>query len=155
MKKDEIIVKLTALSISLEKWLENPRHLYFDPLSTQDLFQRFAKLRDELLTLLPSLFGDMPVRETPKPSGATDYDGRGYFGRRDLDVLLKDIRYCLNILTTNNKVTASSITDEDIKKLTFGQLIRRLSIGAWIWIISLLVAVIIFSYGLGYKIGAK
>lgn len=46
-----------------------------------------------------------------------------------------------------------SITEEDIKKLTIGQLVKTLSIGAWIWIIVLLSTAIISSYKLGYKKG--
>lgn len=44
-------------------------------------------------------------------------------------------------------------TEESIKKLTFGQLVRTLSVGAWIWIIGLLFIAIGFSYGVGYKQG--
>ena len=154
MTKDEIIAKLIALRGSLEKWLENPHHLYFDPLSIEDLFERYATLRDKLRSLFSSLFEDMPIREIPKSSGTTDFDGRGYFGRKDLDLLLKDVIYCLDILTTNNKkATNSSITDNNIKKLTLGQLIRRLSIGAWLWIIGLFCIAIGFSYNLGFKSG--
>lgn len=48
-----------------------------------------------------------------------------------------------------------SITEEDIKKLTFGQLIKTLSIGAWLWIIGVVCGIAIFSYKLGYKSGVS
>ena len=48
-----------------------------------------------------------------------------------------------------------SITEEDIKKLTFGQLIKTLSVGAWLWIIGVVCGIAIFSYKLGYKSGVS
>ncbi len=109
MEKNEIFAKLTALRNSLESWLKNIRDEYFDPLSTQDLFGRFIPIRDELRSLYPSLFGDFPLREAPKPSGTTNYDGRGHIERCHLDLLLKDVKYCLDILSTQLTVDIPSM----------------------------------------------
>jgi len=110
MERNEIIAKLTALRNSLESWLKDPLHLYFDPQSTQDLFGRFIPIRDKLRALYPSLFEDLPLREVPKPSGTTDFDGRGYIERHQFDLLLKDIKYCLDILSAQPKVDIPSMT---------------------------------------------
>lgn len=110
MERNEIITKLTALRNSLESWLKDPYHLYFDPQSTQDLFGRFIPIRDNLQSLYPSLFEDLPLREVPRPSGTTDFDGRGYIKRHHFDLLLKDIKYCLDILSAQTTVDVPSIT---------------------------------------------
>jgi len=55
----------------------------------------------------------------------------------------------------NNEEIKMSITEEDIKKLTFGQLIKTLSVGAWVWIIGLLCGIIASSFMLGYKLGVS
>ncbi|TRZ55006.1 hypothetical protein D4Q76_01250 [archaeon] len=110
MEKNEIIVKLTALRNSLEKWLENPSHRYFDPKITQDLFERFIPIRNELRSLYSSLFEDLPLREMPISSGTTDYDGRGYIERHHFDLLLKDINYCLDILSAQPTADILSMT---------------------------------------------
>jgi hypothetical protein len=110
MERNEIIAKLTALCKFLESCLKNPMSRYFDPQSTQDLFERFIPIRDKLRTLYPSLFEDLPLREVPKSSGTTDYDGRGYIERHHFDLLLKDIKYCLDILFAQPTVDIPSMT---------------------------------------------
>jgi len=109
MERNEIIAKLTGLSNSLESWLKDPRRLYFDPQSTQDLFERFVSIRDKLKALYPRLFEDLPFREVPKSSGTNDYDGRGYIERRHFDLLLKDVKYCLDVLLAQPTADISSI----------------------------------------------
>lgn len=110
MERNEIIAKLTALRNSLESWLKDPYHLYFDPQSTQDLFGRFITIRDKLRSLYSPLFEDLPLREVPRPSGTTDFDGRGYIERHKFDLLLKDIKYCLDILSAQPTVDIPSMT---------------------------------------------
>lgn len=110
MERNEIIAKLIALRNSLESWLKNTQIRYYDAQSTQDLFERFISIRDKLRSLYSSLFGDLPLREVPKSRGTTDYDGRGYIERRHFDLLLKDIKYCLDILSAQPTVDIPSIT---------------------------------------------
>ena len=110
MERNEIIAKLTALRNSLENWLADPRSRYFDPQSTQDLFVRFIPIRDKLRSLYPSLFEDLPLREVPRPSGTTDYNGRGYIERSHFNLLLSDVKYCLDILSAQPTVDIPSMT---------------------------------------------
>jgi hypothetical protein len=110
MEQNNIIIKLTALRRSLEVWLKNPKYLYFDPQMTLDLFERFIPIRDELRSSYPSFFGDLPLREIPKPSGTSDYEGRGYIKRYHFELLLEDINYCLDILTNQPLEEIRSVT---------------------------------------------
>ena len=98
MEKPEILSKLIALRSNLVKFLQRPKDNYFDPKYVLDLFHRYISIRDELLSNYSSLFGDLPKRETPKPSKTTDYDGRGYIERPDIEILNNDIEYCIDIL---------------------------------------------------------
>ncbi|HPU93053.1 MAG TPA: hypothetical protein PKU99_02790 [Candidatus Saccharicenans sp.] len=109
MERNEIIAKLTGLRNSLESWLKDSRRRYFDPQSTQDLFERFVSIRGKLKTLYPSLFEDLPFREVQKSSGTSDYDGRGYIERHHFDLLLKDVKYCLDVLLAQPTADISSI----------------------------------------------
>jgi len=109
MERNEIIAKLTGLRNSLESWLKDSRRRYFDPQSTQDLFERFVSIRGKLKTLYPSLFEDLPFREVQKSSGTSEYDGRGYIERHHFDLLLKDVKYCLDVLLAQPTADISSI----------------------------------------------
>ena len=99
MERPEILSKLIALRSNLAKFLRDPRGNHFDPKYVLDLFHRYVPIRDELSSNYSSLFGDLPQRETPTPSDTTDYDGRGYIDRADLNILMSDIEYCINILS--------------------------------------------------------
>lgn len=148
MNKDEIILKLKGLRVSLEDWLVNPLNNYFDPKETRDLFLRFTGIRNKLQSMYPRLFKDLPSRKIPRSSGSTDFEGRGYIERKHFELLLNDINYCLEILTSSNKRGEMPLTDEHIRKLTIPQLIRTLSLGAW----GLFVGLLIASFGAGYYI---
>lgn len=115
MKRQEITVKLKALRNTIAKLLEGRGH-YFDPQLVLDIFYRYAPLRDILRSEYPSLFGDLSVREVPKSSGTTDFDARGYIKRSSLDLLLKDIDYCLDILSniTTIDVPSMDVTREGV-----------------------------------------
>ncbi len=110
MERNKIIAKLVALHNSLKSWLEDTRGQYFDPQATMDLFERFNSIRDELRSLYPPLFEDLTCREVPKSSGTSDFNGRGYIKRRHFYLLLKDINYCLDILSTQPTVDIPSMT---------------------------------------------
>jgi len=95
---NESVIKLTALEKNVSYWLtvfDNGRANIFDPKDVMDLFSRFASVRTKLQKENPKYFEDFPVREM-KPTQATDYEGRGYFERKALDILLMDIKYCIN-----------------------------------------------------------
>jgi len=109
MEKYEILSKLIALRSNLAKFLQNPRGNYFDPKYVLDLFHRYIPVRDELLSNYSSLFGDLPQREIPKPSNTTNFDGRGYIKRVDLNILMNDIEYCINVLSNIPSVDIPSL----------------------------------------------
>jgi len=98
MERSEILSKLIALRGNLAKFLQDPRGNHFDPKYVLDLFHRYVLIRDELSSSYSSSFSDLPKRETPKSSKTTDYDGRGYIERADIEILNSDIEYCIVIL---------------------------------------------------------
>lgn len=85
------------------------RYQNFDPLYTMDLFDRYATIRDQLKSEYPSLFDDLPVREVPI-GGTTEFEGRGYIQRYVLDVLFRDVKYCLSVLSSLTTVDVPSMT---------------------------------------------
>lgn len=109
MQRHEITPKLKALHNNIKKWLENPRHRAFDPQEVLDLFYRYSTISDALRSEYPSLFVDLPFRGIPTPSKTTDFEGRGYITRNKLELLLKDIGYCLDILSNIKTVDVPSM----------------------------------------------
>lgn len=112
------IAKLKALRDSVSFCLytyHNGVTQYFDPKTTEDLFLRYNSLSDVLKSKNPSYFEDLPVRNF-KSSGTTDYEGRGYFTRNSLEVLLMDIDYCLRILSelTTVDIPSMKVTREGL-----------------------------------------
>lgn len=94
----EVLSKLHGLRGSIAAFLPPDRRAqFFDPLETTEFFERYAPLRDALRAKHPELFGDLPVREIPHPSGTTDHEGRGYIVRKHVEQLLRDIDYILEV----------------------------------------------------------
>jgi hypothetical protein len=63
---------------------------------TLEFFQRYAPLRDELKSLDPHLYSDLPVRELPEiPTVTTTGTIKGHIASRYLKTLLSDIEYIL------------------------------------------------------------
>lgn len=91
-----IFAKLSGLNNTITN-LMGPRTLYFDPPTVLGYFEQYAKLRDELISILPELYSDLPVRPIPISSGTTDYDGRGYIERVSLATLVRDIDYVFEV----------------------------------------------------------
>jgi hypothetical protein len=92
------LTKLSALAGALRTHLVDPRSQYFDPDRVLDFFDRYAGIRDALVSGQPILFADLPIRTKPKPSETSDHDGRGYIFRHYLTDLLTDIDYCRDVL---------------------------------------------------------
>jgi len=97
-----IFAKLSGLHKTLSSRLQT-RGRYFDPLSVLEYFQRFENLREELRQLLPELYSDLVVREIPKSSGTTDFNGRGCIEISHLVTLLRDIDYIFEV-RSNSRV---------------------------------------------------
>jgi hypothetical protein len=109
MKNHKILARLTALQNALGKLLRDPRGRYFDPSAVLEYFARYAPIRDELRSQFPDLLGDLPVRATPTPSKTTDFDGRGYIQRHELDVLNGDMQYILHVVASTPAVDVPSM----------------------------------------------
>lgn len=109
MEQYQIIAKLKALYNTISARLENLRARYFDPLTVLEFFERYALLRDALRSQMPMLFGDLPVREIPSPSKTTDFDGRGYITRQQIEFLMQDIKYILDVIAATPTVDVPSM----------------------------------------------
>ncbi|MHB8277405.1 MAG: hypothetical protein ACYDIA_07105 [Candidatus Humimicrobiaceae bacterium] len=110
MELNENFTKLIALKKLLDSWIENPRVSILDPRNTLDIFERYERIRNNIKTQYPNFFDDLPVRQIPKSSGTTDFNGRGYIEIDHFELLLKDINYCLDILSNTPAVNIPSMT---------------------------------------------
>jgi hypothetical protein len=115
MDLGEIQGKLAAIRNAAAKKVENPRSRYFDPPAVLDLFGRYVPLRDALRVRHPDLFGDLPVRDV-KSSGTSDHEGRGYIDRWQVEQLIQDIEYSLDLLShaATVKIPEMKVTREGI-----------------------------------------
>jgi hypothetical protein len=96
--KNESVTKLTALERNVSDWLNvfyGGRANNFDAKNVMDLFTRFASISMQLRKEYPTYFEDLPIREV-KPSQTADFQGRGYIEREALEILLMDLKYCIN-----------------------------------------------------------
>jgi len=109
MELEKNFIKLKALKNLLDSWL-NHHGRYFNPQNTLDIFYRFSAIHDILKKENPGLFDDLPIRDIPKPSETTDFEGRGYIKRNHFELLLRDINYCLDIISNQPVVDIPSIT---------------------------------------------
>ena len=112
------LIKLRALKENVSFWLYKfyqGRASNFDPKNVGDLFSRYDVISKRLRSEMSSYFGDLPEREV-KSSGTTDYEGRGVFYRYQLETLLSDIQFCINILSGLESIDIPSmkITREGI-----------------------------------------
>ncbi len=113
MVASTMTAKLKALRNSLAEWLGDPhdrRHKrFFDYQLSSEVFDRYGDLSKVLRAKYPSLFEDLPVRKKARKSGTTEFDGRGYMLRSDLELFLRDINYCIDVLSQVPVVRDSSI----------------------------------------------
>lgn len=109
MEEYQVIAKLKSLYNTITTLLKNPKARFFDPVTVLEFFERYAILRDTLRSQMPQLFGDLPLRKIPSPSRTTDFEGRGYITRRQLEVLMWDIKYMLDVIAATSTVSVSSI----------------------------------------------
>jgi len=102
------MAKLRALHNNIFNQLLELRRQNFDPLYTSDLFDRYATIRDTLKSEHASLFDDLPVREVPIQR-TTDFEGRGLIKRFALEALLRDVNYCIDVLSSVSMVNLPSM----------------------------------------------
>jgi predicted nucleotide-binding protein len=92
--------KLAGLKKMVAAWLPPEPGLAgycFDPARVLGAFQAYERHSAHLRHALPGLFGDLPERSIPVPTKTTDFGGRGYIGRRALEVLGQDIDYIFEL----------------------------------------------------------
>lgn len=108
-----IAAKLQALRNYVAEWLGDPqdrRHKrFFDYQLSSEVIDRYVDISKVLRAKYPSHFQDLPVRKKPRNSGTTEFDGHGYIPRSDLELLLRDINYCIDVLSKVPIVSDSSI----------------------------------------------
>jgi len=71
--------------------------LYYDPAHVMEFFERSNKLSNRLKEILPNLYSDLPQRILPKTSGTTDFEGRGYIERHQIERLKEDLEYIFEV----------------------------------------------------------
>ena len=91
------MAKLAGLYKTIDTLLENPRAYYFDPSTVLEYFEVYNRVSAILKEELPQLYGDLPDRPVPESSGTTDFEGRGYIRRRELERIVADINYILEL----------------------------------------------------------
>jgi hypothetical protein len=105
------LVNLKALRESVSYCLDNFSEgaaRYFDPKNVGNLFDRFDTLSALLQEKYKSDFVDLPDIDST-PSKTTDYEGRGYFTRQQMQVLLMNIDYCIDLLSQSVTVEIPSM----------------------------------------------
>jgi len=112
------LIKLTALKENVNFWLykfHRGTATAFDTKNVSDLFSRYNVISQKLRSQNPSYFGDLPEREA-KSSGTSDFEGRGYFNRYQLETLFADIEFCINILSglESIEIPSMKVTREGI-----------------------------------------
>jgi len=116
--QDSIENKLFALRKNVDQWLNTYHHgraKFFDPNDVEDLFDRYDSCSRFLRSKYPSYFADLPVHDVEN-SGTRDFQGRGYIHRNFLEILLRDIDYCLSILSKMTKDKKSDKLEENAKE---------------------------------------
>ena len=91
------MAKLAGLSKTVGARLVNPRAHYFDPPTVLEYFDAYNRTSAILKEELPQLFGDLPDRPIPESSGTTDFEGRGYIERHQLEQVVRDIEYIIEV----------------------------------------------------------
>lgn len=93
-------VRAVALKKSVQRALADPTARYFDPRSVVPFFERYQTLR-QVLAGSAVEFAELVEHGTPKPSGTTEFGGRGYVVRGELELLLSELEYCVDLLGTD------------------------------------------------------
>ncbi|MCX5824671.1 MAG: nucleotide-binding protein [Deltaproteobacteria bacterium] len=70
---------------------------YYDPAYVMECFERSYRISDRLREILPGLYSDLPLRSLPKGSGTTDFEGRGYIERLEMEHLKEDLEYIFEV----------------------------------------------------------
>ena len=96
MDRAAFLAKARALLVRLEHFVDRN---YTDPQDVIPFFEQWLPMRETLKNDEAEAFGDLPKVTTPKSSGTTDNNGRGYVAGGDVDKLYMDIKYAIDVLT--------------------------------------------------------
>jgi predicted nucleotide-binding protein len=91
-----VFAKLAGIYKIVEGMLSKGGH-YYDPSYVMEFFERSYKLVERLRQLLPILYSDVPMRDLPKGSGTTDFEGRGYIEKQEIECLKADLEYIFEV----------------------------------------------------------
>lgn len=103
----EAAAKLRAISNNIDHWLQEYGSNYQN--DVLDLFTRYATVRDFLLSRDSALFSDIPVRELPNPITIFAH-AEIQISRNRLELLWKDVQYCLDLLANLPIISIPSMT---------------------------------------------
>ena len=91
------LAKLAGLQKAVCTILKNDQtQIYFDPSTVLEYFDAYNRTTVALTEDLPDLFGDLPDRPIPNPSGG-EFQGRGYIDRLYLERVVRDVDYIFEI----------------------------------------------------------
>lgn len=90
--------KLAGLRKTIGDRLENPNARHFDPAIVLEYFDAYARAASTLKKKHPQLLGDFADRTKPEPTNTSDFQGRGYIERHDLNQVVVDIDYIFEVL---------------------------------------------------------
>lgn len=88
--------KLEALLKRIQPYLGG-RGRYFQPDVIHEHYDVYSQLREQIISALPEVYSDFPVREKPQASNTSDFDGKGYIVRSQVGVMIADIKQMLEI----------------------------------------------------------
>ena len=90
--------RLASLDVRVRRALSDPGARQFGPVTYGHSFGALQAIVRELKDLEPDLLGSLPIHDVPEPSGTTDYGGRGYTPRWQMERLSADIDVVLGLL---------------------------------------------------------
>ena len=112
MEATQVALRLRSLRERVDEALKDPRSRYFDYGIFFELFERYARMRDQLRTQFASVFSELPMREAPKSSATADFDGRGYIERKDWELLRRDLDDCLDLFSLLRSAPNGQVVSE-------------------------------------------
>ncbi|MCB4792791.1 MAG: hypothetical protein LHV68_13055 [Elusimicrobia bacterium] len=103
-------------SILKQKALFDSWNRYYDPAYFLEYFKQYNSILQKLKKINPNIFSVLPKRSFPLPSKTTDFDGRGYLVKTDLEKLSEDINLAIALIDNNYGI---KISNQDEKKKLF------------------------------------
>lgn len=94
-----LFAKLAGLRKVLPMWTSNEEKPLRNPQSVLPYFEQYAKIRDELISVLPDLYSDLVVRKIPEPAEKKEgyFGGQGYIHKSIIEQLIGDLDYIFEV----------------------------------------------------------